>query len=184
MIIRVFDLLLAGFGLMAAMPLLMVVLLFGWFDTGSPLFRQKRVGRSQEPFTLIKFRTMSVNTKSVATHLADKNAITRFGAFLRGSKIDELPQLWNVLTGKMSMVGPRPNLPNQAELISERQRLGIYEWRPGITGLAQIEGIDMSTPQQLALTDKKMLDQLSLTFYFKIIFLTALGRGMGDRVGP
>lgn len=166
------------------MPLLIAVLLLGWCDTGSPLFKQKRVGRFQVPFVLIKFRTMSVNTKSVATHLADKNAITRFGSFLRGSKIDELPQLWNVFTGKMSMVGPRPNLPNQVELIRERQRLGIYEWRPGITGLAQIEGIDMSTPQQLALTDKKMLDQLSLTFYFNIIFLTALGRGLGDRVRP
>ena len=127
---------------------------------------------------------MSMNTKSVATHLADKNAITRFGSLLRRSKIDELPQLWNVFTGKMSIVGPRPNLPSQVEVIRERQRLGIYDWRPGITGLAQIEGIDMSTPQKLALTDKKMLDQLSLTFYFKIIFLTALGRGLGDRVRP
>ena len=118
----------------------------------------------------------------MATHLTDKNAVTRFGSFLRRSKIDELPQLWNVFMGNMSMVGPRPNLPNQVELIRERQRLGIYQWRPGITGLAQIEGVDMSTPQQLALIDKQMLDQLSLNLYFKIIFLTVRGRGLGDRV--
>lgn len=180
---RFFDIVLSAVGLVVATPLLVTVLLLGWCDTGSPLFKQTRVGRYQVPFVLVKFRTMSVNTKSVATHLADRNSITRFGSFLRVSKIDELPQLWNVFTGKMSLVGPRPNLPNQVELIRERQRLGIYDCRPGITGLAQIEGIDMSTPQQLALTDKEMLDQLSLSLYFKLIVLTARGRGLGDRVG-
>ena len=182
MMIRCFDILLSGLGLVVIAPLLIVVLLLGWFDTGAPLFKQIRVGRLQVPFVIIKFRTMSLDTKSVATQLTDKNAVTRFGSFLRRSKIDELPQLWNVFMGNMSMVGPRPNLPNQVELIRERQRLGIYQWRPGITGLAQIEGVDMSTPQQLALIDKQMLDQLSLNLYFKIIFLTVRGRGLGDRV--
>jgi O-antigen biosynthesis protein WbqP len=180
--IRCIDILLSGIGLVVVSPLMLVVLLLGWFDTGSPLFMQVRVGRLQTPFILVKFRTMSVNTESVATHLADKNSITRFGAFLRRTKIDELPQLWNVFIGNMSLVGPRPNLPNQEVLISERERLGIYEYRPGITGLAQIQGIDMSSPDLLALTDRKMLDELSLASYLKIVLLTLGGYGRGDRV--
>ena len=101
----------------------------------------------------MKFRSMNVNTQSVATHLASAASITPFGSFLRKSKLDELPQLWNVLVGDMSLVGPRPNLLNQAKLIEERDSRGVYSVRPGITGLAQIHKIDMSTPQLLAETD-------------------------------
>ena len=101
-------------------PILALLWILGWLDTGSPLFRQERVGRNQKPFTLVKFRTMRPDTASVATHLADASAVTKLGHFLRRSKLDELPQLWNVLKGEMSLVGPRPCLFSQTELIEER----------------------------------------------------------------
>jgi lipopolysaccharide/colanic/teichoic acid biosynthesis glycosyltransferase len=125
---------------------------------------------------------MHINTQSIATHLVQVKAITRWGSFLRKSKLDELPQLLNVLKGEMSIVGPRPNLVNQFELIEERSKRGVYAIRPGITGLAQIHKIDMSTPQLLANTDAKMIDQLNCFYYFKYIFLTVFGNGFGDRV--
>lgn len=180
--IRVFDIFFSLLGLICSFPLLLLLTLIGLFDTGSPIFRQVRVGRYQQPFTLIKFRTMRVDTVSVATHLASSASITRFGHFLRRTKLDELPQLWNVLKGEMSLVGPRPGLFNQDELIVERGRRGIYTVRPGITGLAQINNIDMSTPELLAETDQKMIQSLTLGDYFKYIFMTVVGKGGGDRV--
>ncbi len=126
---------------------------------------------------------MSVNTQSVASHLASTSSITKLGGFLRKTKIDELPQLINVLKGEMSLVGPRPNLFNQEELIKERDALGVYEVLPGITGLAQIKNIDMSTPVLLAKTDRQMIDTLTLTSYFRYIIMTATGSGSGDAVG-
>ena len=101
--IRFFDILFSALGLLLGMPLLLLLALLGLFDTGLPLFRQVRVGRNQEPFTLIKFRTMRLDTVSVATHLASASSITPFGHFLRRTKLDELPQLWNVLKGEMSL---------------------------------------------------------------------------------
>lgn len=163
-------------------PLLIILYIIGLFDTGSPLFLQQRVGKNKNPFTLIKFRTMHKNAAQVATHLANKNAITKHGAFLRKNKLDELPQLINVLTGDMSLVGARPNLYNQTELIEERDKKGVYNHTPGITGLAQINEIDMSTPQLLAETDAKMYETLNLKNYFHYIFATVGGKGQGDRV--
>lgn len=125
---------------------------------------------------------MHVNAPSVATHLASASSITPFGSFLRKSKLDELPQLWNVVVGDMSLVGPRPNLFNQEELINERDSRGVYSVRPGITGMAQINKIDMSTPKLLAETDSKMLKELNTFGYFKYIFLTVFGKGSGDRI--
>jgi|TARA_Y100001949_G_scaffold168132_1_gene166500 lipopolysaccharide/colanic/teichoic acid biosynthesis glycosyltransferase len=180
--IRVFDFCFSLLGLLLGAPVLLVLTIIGLFDTGSPIFRQVRVGRNMRPFTLVKFRTMSVDTVSVATHLASSASITRFGHFLRKSKLDELPQLWNVLKGDMSLVGPRPGLFNQAELTEERAKRGVFDVRPGITGLAQISEIDMSTPALLAETDQKMIQSLTLTDYFKYIFMTAAGKGAGDRV--
>lgn len=181
-LIRFFDILLSILGLLVTLPLLIVLIVAGLFDTGSPFFRQERVGRHCKPFTLIKFRTMRRDTASVATHLADSSSVTPFGSFLRRTKLDELPQLWNVLKGDMSLVGPRPCLNNQNELIKARDKLGIFEVRPGITGLAQVNGIDMSTPELLAKTDLKMLESFTLYDYFNYIILTILGKGAGDRI--
>jgi len=178
----VFDFVFSLLGLVVGFPVLLVLTIIGLFDTGSPIFRQVRIGRYQQPFTLVKFRTMKVDTASVATHLASSASITRFGHFLRKTKLDELPQLWNVLKGEMSLVGPRPGLFNQEELTEERAKRGVFDVRPGITGLAQVNEIDMSTPALLAETDQKMIQSLTATDYFKYIFMTVAGKGAGDRV--
>ncbi|PSJ40084.1 lipid carrier--UDP-N-acetylgalactosaminyltransferase [Zobellella taiwanensis] len=180
--IRLFDIVFSLLGLVCAFPVLLLLTIIGLFDTGSPIFRQVRVGRHQKPFTLVKFRTMKVDTAHVASHLASASSITRFGHFLRRTKLDELPQLWNVLKGEMSLVGPRPGLFNQEELTAERARRGVYDARPGITGLAQVNEIDMSTPQLLAETDQKMIQSLTVKDYFRYILMTVAGKGSGDRV--
>ncbi|PMG31163.1 lipid carrier--UDP-N-acetylgalactosaminyltransferase [Shewanella sp. 10N.286.52.C2] len=182
--IRLIDFVAAFLGLLFLWPLLVIVTIIGLFDTGSPIFIQTRVGKNKKQFKLIKFRTMSVETKSVASHLASNASITKFGTFLRKTKIDELPQLINVVKGEMSLVGPRPNLFNQEELIKERDALGVYNVLPGVTGLAQVQNIDMSTPKVLAETDKQMIDTLTLKNYFKYIIMTITGSGSGDAVKP
>lgn len=181
-VLRLLDVALAGLGLLMLWPLLLVLCVLGWLDTRSPLFRQERVGRHQRPFVLVKFRTMRPGTASVASHLASSSAITPLGALLRRTKLDELPQLWNVLLGDMSLVGPRPGLFNQHELTEARAAHGVFAARPGITGLAQVNGIDMSTPDLLAETDARMLRELSSGNYFRFIVLTVLGKGTGDAV--
>ena len=179
---RVLDLILSSIGLLILWPIMLFLLLIGLIDTGMPLYRQERIGRYKITFTLIKFRTMNIDTPSIATHLANKDAVTRLGHFLRKTKFDELPQLLNVLKGEMSLVGPRPGLSNQIELTIAREKLKIFNVKPGITGLAQIRNIDMSTPQLLAKTDAEMISSMSLKNYFKYIFLTFLGKGQGDGV--
>ena len=182
-VIRIFDIIFSLIGLVSGLPILLVIWILGLLDTGSPIFRQERVGRNMKSFSLFKFRTMSRDTVSVASHLASSSSITPLGSFLRKTKLDEIPQLWNVLKGDMSLVGPRPNLFNQAELIHERDALAVYSVRPGITGLAQVKDIDMSTPELLAKTDAEMISTMSVVNYFKYIFLTFAGKGQGDRVG-
>ena len=181
-VFRIIDVTAALLGLICLFPLLLLLLILGLFDSGSPIFRQQRIGRNKKSFTLIKFRTMKRDTASVATHLASASSITPFGAFLRKTKLDELPQLWNVLKGDMSLVGPRPGLANQSELTAAREYYGVFAVRPGITGLAQVNGIDMSTPELLAQTDAKMIAALSLSNYFKYILMTVTGKGSGDRI--
>ncbi len=181
-LIRSLDFLMAFFGLIVTFPILLMVVIIGYFDTGSPVFIQQRVGKNKKPFNLIKFRTMSVDTKSVASHLASTASITKLGGLLRKTKIDELPQLINVLKGEMSLVGPRPNLFNQGILIKERDALGVYEVLPGITGLAQVQKIDMSTPKLLAKTDQQMIESLTVKKYLNYIVLTVVGSGCGDAV--
>jgi len=183
-LLRIMDVGLATSALFLASPLLVVLCIAGFFDTGSPLFLQKRVGRQQKPFVLVKFRTMRLETMSVATHLAEPEAITPFGNFLRRSKLDELPQLWNVVLGEMSMVGPRPCLFSQQELIACRAARGAFKVRPGITGLAQVQGVDMSTPELLAEKDQQMLETMSMRNYFWYLILTVSGKGSGDRIRP
>ena len=180
--IRLLDILFSLLGLVFGFPILVIITITGYFDTGSPIFRQVRVGRHKKPFTLVKFRTMKKDTASLASHLTNSNAITTFGAFLRKSKLDELPQLWNVLKGDMSLVGPRPGLFNQQELTLARDNCGVFNIRPGITGLAQIRKIDMATPELLALTDKQMIEDFTLYNYFIYILKTLVGSGSGDAV--
>ena len=180
--IRVFDILFSLLGLIFLSPMMLLIWLLVWLDNRVPLFLQERVGRHQQLFVLVKFRTMRSDTAAVPTHLVDAFSVTLFGRFLRRTKLDELPQLWNVLCGEMSIVGPRPCLFNQEELIAARAARGVFDVRPGITGLAQIRCIDMSTPELLAKTDAEMLQRLNTFQYFQYIFLTFLGKGAGDRV--
>lgn len=180
--VRIFEFLLSASALVILSPVFLLLLAIGLFDTGSPLFFQVRVGRQGHEFVLVKFRTMKVDTKNVPTHLVAASSLTTFGTFLRKTKFDELPQLWNVLCGDMSLVGPRPCLPDQIELIEARRELGVLHARPGITGLGQISGVDMSTPRQLAEIDAEMMSTFNVRAYFKYIFLTLAGRGFGDRI--
>ena len=160
----------------------LVVIILSRLDHGSPFFKQIRIGKNQQPFTLVKFRTMALDTQSVGTHLVDPSSITKLGRFLRKTKLDELPQLFNVLMGHMSLVGPRPCLPNQTELIEERLQRGVFDVRPGITGVAQVNDVDMSTPRKLARYDHLMTERMCLRLYIKLIIATMLGKGHGDRV--
>jgi lipopolysaccharide/colanic/teichoic acid biosynthesis glycosyltransferase len=181
-LIRFLDFLIALVGIVALSPLMLFIARLGFFDTGAPIYRQVRVGRDQRLFVLVKFRTMRPGVPSVATHLADQTAITRLGRFLRQTKIDELPQLWNVIKGDMSLVGPRPCLPEQRNLITARARRDVFDYRPGITGLAQINDIDMADPEVLAEWDAEMIASLSFCRYFGYIIATVLGKGRGDRL--
>lgn len=180
--IRFFDIFFSLLALVLLVPILLIIALALYFDTRSPLFIQSRVGKAQVPFRLVKFRTMSIDTASVASHLASRSSITRMGRVLRKTKLDELPQLWNVLKGDMSLVGPRPGLFNQHDLIALRNKRGVFNVRPGVTGLAQVNGVDMSTPSLLAETDETMIRNLTLFNYFKYIFQTVIGKGRGDQV--
>ena len=170
--IRILDFLFSLIGLIFLSPLIILIFFIGLFDNGSPLFIQSRVGYNLKSFSLIKFRTMPMGVKSVGTHLIKDIKLSSFGNFLRTTKIDEIPQLLNVLFGDMSLVGPRPCLFNQRKLINERKKRGVYKVRPGITGLAQISGINMKTPTLLAKTDQKMIKNMSLYNYFYYIFKT------------
>ena len=125
---------------------------------------------------------MKINTPSIASHLINKRSVTRFGGIIRLLKLDELPQLINVINGDMSLVGPRPCLFNQKELIEIRERYKIFEVKPGITGLSQINGIDMSNPKKLSETDFLMISNFNQVNYFKYLFLTFFGKGFGDKI--
>ena len=178
---RFFDIIFSFCGILILSPILLILLIGGIIDTGAPIFFQKRLGKNKKEFTLFKFRSMNLETNSLATHLVNANAITHWGKIIRTLKLDELPQLFNVLNGDMSLVGPRPNLPNQSELIKEREARNVYSVRPGITGLSQINKVDMSTPKLLAEMDSKMIQNFSTLNYFKYLFLTLSGKGFGDR---
>lgn len=180
---RTFDL---AFALALSLPALTACLLCAmvvWIECrANPFFVQVRVGKHARPFRLIKIRTMLPSTSDLPTHEVGTVAVLRSGRFLRASKLDELPQLWNVITGAMSFVGPRPCLQRQTELINARQELGVLDIRPGITGPAQLAGIDMSTPRKLAEADARYLAQASIKTDLRILLRTLLGAGSGDRI--
>ena len=182
---RLFDWVMSSLGLLALGPILVLIALAVKLDSPGPVFfRQERVGRFGQPFRIHKFRTMRHEPagKGLQITVGADRRITRVGHFLRASKLDELPQLLDVWQGTMSLVGPRPCLFNQEELIDERAKRGVFDARPGITGLAQVQGIDMSTPCLLAETDAKMLAGLSIATYFRYILATVTGSGRGDRI--
>tara|TARA_B100000242_G_C42966172_1_gene448221 strand:+ start:412 stop:984 length:573 start_codon:yes stop_codon:yes gene_type:complete len=161
-------------------PLLLLIYLIILLDIGSPLFIQRRVGKNKKIFNLLKFRTLKIGTPSLASHKINSSYVSNTGKILRKLKLDELPQLINVLKGEMSLVGPRPNLPIQKELIKERDKYNLYRFKPGITGLSQINNIDMSNPELLAESDYKMMRNINQIAYFKYLFRTVIGKGNGD----
>lgn len=174
---RIFDGLMVVIVLLPmAIPMLLVTLLVKFTSKGPVLYWSDRVGRENHLFRMPKFRTMRVETPTVATHLLNDPAkfLTPVGSFLRKSSLDELPQIWNIIKGDMSFVGPRPALYNQADLIALRTQLGVHMALPGLTGWAQINGRD-----ELPISDKVRLDlayvkRQSLGFDVKIICLTFL----------
>ena len=180
---RLFDILASLAGLLALGWLIgLLVILVRRDSEGPGLFAQQRVGRHGRAFTCYKLRTMRQGTANVATHEMSSSAVTSLGESLRRYKLDELPQLWNVLRGDMSFVGPRPCLPVQREVIEEREKRGVLALRPGITGLAQVNEIDMSTPVRLAEADAQYLATRSFVGDLVLILRTVTGSGQGDRV--
>ncbi len=162
--------------------LLIVWVLIPLNSPGRGIFAQPRIGKGRKLFTVYKFRTMKSGTRQAGTHEMTADSVTRMGSFLRKTKLDELPQVFNIIRGDLSLVGPRPCLPVQTQLIEEREKRGVFSVRPGITGLAQINGVDMSDPVELARWDARYIAQRSLPSEFKIAFVTFLGRGQGDKV--
>lgn len=172
---RVFDLLLAvAAAAVLALPVLLVALAVRLTSPGPALYWSDRVGRNNKIFKMPKFRSMRVGTPAVATHLlADPKAhLTPIGSFLRKSSLDELPQLWSILVGDMSFVGPRPALFNQHDLIGLRTQLGVHQLVPGLTGWAQVNGRDeLPIPDKVRL-DAAYLARRSLGFDIRILWLT------------
>lgn len=160
---RSMDFCAALFGGLVVLPFLLAAMVAVRLDSpGGAIFAQTRVGRDGTPFRCLKLRTMRVGTPHLPTHEVGAAQITSLGRFLRRSKLDELPQLWNVLKGEMSLVGPRPCLPGQELLVSLRLRQGALSVRPGITGLAQVQNVDMSDPEKLAAIDADYVRRRSL----------------------
>ncbi len=177
---RVLDIAAAAFLLLVLWPLLLIVFAAVRLESpGSGIFKQARIGKNGRQFICYKFRTMFTGTGDLPTHEVAASAVTRLGDFLRRFKIDELPQLFNVIAGSMSLVGPRPCLPSQVELIEARQRLGVLGVRPGITGLAQVSGVDMSNADRLAEIDARYVRNQGLFSDLKLIWATLRGQGVG-----
>lgn len=181
---RIFDFVVAMVGLMVGAPLIAIASAAIRLESaGSPIFAQTRVGILGRAFTCYKLRTMYAGTAHLPTHQAQTSSVTPIGALLRRWKIDELPQLYNVLVGDMSLVGPRPCLPTQARLIEEREQVGVHRLLPGITGLAQVRGIDMSQPERLAAVDAEYARGATFLGDLKLVLATIVGQGLGvDRV--
>jgi O-antigen biosynthesis protein WbqP len=181
---RTFDLLLSAAGLIVALPVIgLLVLAIRLGSPGPAIFRQTRVGRHGEPFVCLKLRTMFQDAPELPTHMSSAARVTPLGRQLRRWKLDELPQLWNVLVGEMSFVGPRPCLPSQTELVEERKKRGVLTLRPGITGLAQIRGVDMSDPVALATLDAAYIGKAGLRQDLDILVKTFSGSALADRTG-
>lgn len=180
---RVLEVFLSVGGLILSAPLLVVLVpLIRLSSPGPAIFRQERVGKGRKPFVCYKLRTMAEGTKEAGTHEVSAASVTGIGRCLRKTKLDEIPQLWNVIRGEMSLVGPRPCLPGQHELIAEREKRGVFSVLPGITGLGQVRGIDMSVPERLAECDAEYVERQSVGLDFRLLCATVFGAGREDRV--
>ncbi len=174
---RLFDVLLAlTVGFLLLVPMLLIVLAISTTSKGPALYWSERVGRKNIIFRMPKFRSMSIDAPVIATHLLScpNKWLTPIGGFLRKSSLDELPQLWSILRGDMSFVGPRPALFNQEDLIEMRTEKCVHELRPGLTGWAQVNGRDELSISQKVLLDVEYLQRQSLLFDMKILWMTAL----------
>jgi O-antigen biosynthesis protein WbqP len=177
---RAFDMLACALFLLFCWPiLLLIIIAIRLQSPGSAIFAQARVGRHGRSFTCYKLRTMYSGTANLPTHQVEASSVTALGEYLRRFKIDELPQLCNVLIGDMSLVGPRPCLPSQIDLVEARRQLGVLAVRPGITGLAQVNGVDMSDANRLAEIDAQYVRTQSFLGDFKLIWATLRGHGVG-----
>lgn len=174
---RLFDLAVALVAaVFLALPIVLVALAVKLTSPGPALYWSDRVGRRNRTFKMPKFRSMRIDTPAVATHLLQnpEQWLTPIGSFLRKSSLDELPQLWSILKGDMSFVGPRPALFNQDDLIALRTEKGVHELMPGLTGWAQVNGRDeLPIPQKVEL-DAEYLQRRSLLFDLKVLWMTAL----------
>lgn len=172
---RTADIVLSLFALILLLPLFLIVSIISLISQGAPIFiGQERYGKGGEPFKVLKFRTMQRNAPVVASIDIKKNYITKWGAVLRKTSIDELPQLLNVLKGDMSLVGPRPLILKEQEIHELRLKEGIYSVRPGITGWAQINGRDECSNEEKTALDKEYIEKMSIGFDLKILFGTVL----------
>ena len=175
---RLADFLAALLGLVLSGPLWLVIALFVRLDSPGPvLFRQRRVGRGGKEFGLLKFRSMRTDTPNLPTAELIASGLepyTRMGKWLRKTSLDELPQLWNVLVGEMSLVGPRPALPSQTELNAQREARGVYALHPGITGWAQVNGRDNLSDEEKVARDAEYLQRQTLLLDGQILWRTVL----------
>ncbi|PYZ92591.1 lipid carrier--UDP-N-acetylgalactosaminyltransferase [Salipaludibacillus keqinensis] len=174
---RLFDIVLASILILVLTPLLLLLSLWIKTDSSGPIiFTQKRVGLKKEMFKIYKFRTMKLNTPpELATDLMDhKDNLTNSGTVLRKTSLDEIPQLINIIKGEMSLVGPRPVLYNEYNLIHQRDQAGVHSVKPGLTGLAQINGRDTISDKEKVRWDKKYIENMSILFDLKILFFTFL----------
>ena len=174
---RFFDFTVSLLLILLTLWLFLIISIIIAIDAGSPvIYRQYRVGKDNKLFYIYKFRTMKNNTRLAATKdlTEAESVITKSGRFLRKTSLDELPQLFNVLKGDMSFVGPRPLIPEEKEIRQIRKDYGIYSVRPGITGWAQVNGRDMLSDEEKALFDKEYIDKQSLIFDIKIMIKTVM----------
>ncbi|WP_418094018.1 sugar transferase [Sulfitobacter sp. SBS6] len=172
----------------AVVVLLWWALLIIWalvrFGTPGPgIFAQERIGLHGKIFMCYKFRTMQQGTVQAGTHEVSQASVTPIGRFLRRTKLDELPQVWNIFKNEISLIGPRPGLPGQRELYNARNMRGIFNVKPGISGLAQVNDVDMSDPEKLAIWDARYIKLQSVLLDLKITMATIRGGGQGDKTG-
>ena len=182
---RLIDIVLSLLGILfLALPMLVIAIIIKTDDPGPALFKQKRVGKNKELFWLYKFRSMKTNTPDIPTHLLENpdQYIIKVGKFIRRTSIDELPQLFNILKGDMSVIGPRPALWNQDDLIAERDKYGANDVRPGLTGWAQINGRDELPIPVKARLDGEYIEKMSFLFDCKCFFGTIRSVAKSDGV--